>query len=168
MRNSGSVIGGAINFSTNHTQAKSGGIAWSTYIIFLIFGEWSQSALPCVVQELTSLSECTGVIWGLLLSRTKKVRRRDGSRVPYSGDMTWKNEFIALGKHLQNKRVRSFTDIPTRRYRHTTGDLHLAPLVDLAYFHPRLLFILLRRCLRNIPLPSFLCQSASHVVSHCP
>ena len=39
MRNSGSVIGGAINFSTNNTRASAGGIAWSTYLIFVGFGE---------------------------------------------------------------------------------------------------------------------------------
>lgn len=44
MRNSGSVIGGAINFATNHDDANGGGIAWSTYLIFVGFGK--QSSLP--------------------------------------------------------------------------------------------------------------------------
>jgi hypothetical protein len=35
MRSSGSVIGGAINFSTNYDRASAGGIAWSTYLIFV-------------------------------------------------------------------------------------------------------------------------------------
>lgn len=39
MRNSGSVIGGAINFSTNSEESSAGGIAWSTYLIFVGFGE---------------------------------------------------------------------------------------------------------------------------------
>lgn len=39
MRNSGSVIGGAINFATNHDDANGGGIAWSTYLIFVGFGK---------------------------------------------------------------------------------------------------------------------------------
>lgn len=43
MRNSGSVIGGAINFSTNSEEASAGGIAWSTYLIFVGFGEFPQS-----------------------------------------------------------------------------------------------------------------------------
>lgn len=47
MRNSGSVIGGAINFSTNHSQARAGGIAWSTYLIFVGFGTFELS-LGCV------------------------------------------------------------------------------------------------------------------------
>lgn len=39
MRSSGSVMGGAINFSTNNEQASAGGIAWSTYLIFVGFGK---------------------------------------------------------------------------------------------------------------------------------
>jgi len=38
MRNSGSVMGGAINFSNNHSKANAGGIALSTYLIFVAFG----------------------------------------------------------------------------------------------------------------------------------
>ncbi|KAK6905648.1 hypothetical protein I203_106478 [Kwoniella mangroviensis CBS 8507] len=86
MRNSGSVMGGAINFSTNNTQSSSGGIAWSTYLIFIGF-------------------ECTGVVWAFLLSKTSKVRRSDGSKVPYSRNLSWKEEFAALIKHAQNKRT---------------------------------------------------------------
>ncbi|WWC92017.1 uncharacterized protein L201_006971 [Kwoniella dendrophila CBS 6074] len=86
MRNSGSVIGGVINFVNNRSLDSAGGVAWSTYLIFIAF-------------------ECTGVIWALLLSKTKKVRRSDGSKVPYSGDITWKKEFTALWRHIQNKRT---------------------------------------------------------------
>ena len=39
MRNSGSIVGGAINFSTNYTSSSAGGIAWSTYLVFVGFGE---------------------------------------------------------------------------------------------------------------------------------
>lgn len=39
MRNSGSIIGGAINFSTNYSSSGGGGIAWSTYLVFVGFGE---------------------------------------------------------------------------------------------------------------------------------
>ncbi|WWC64898.1 uncharacterized protein I303_107512 [Kwoniella dejecticola CBS 10117] len=86
MRNSGSVIGGVINFVNNYKLDSAGGIMWSTYLIFIGF-------------------ECTGVFWALALSRTKKVRRSDGSKVPYSGDITWKKEFRALYLHIQNKRT---------------------------------------------------------------
>lgn len=86
MRNSGSVIGGAINFATNYSSSSAGGISWSTYLIFVGF-------------------EASGFIFAFLLSPTKKVRRSDGSHVPYSRDMTWKNEFSALYKHALNKRT---------------------------------------------------------------
>lgn len=39
MRNSGSIVGGAINFSSNYADSSSGGIAWSTYLIFVGFGK---------------------------------------------------------------------------------------------------------------------------------
>lgn len=39
MRSSGSVIGGAINFGNNHEDGASGAIKWSTYVVFIVFGE---------------------------------------------------------------------------------------------------------------------------------
>lgn len=39
MRNSGSIIGGAINFATNYSNSTAGGIAWFTYLIFVGFGK---------------------------------------------------------------------------------------------------------------------------------
>ncbi|KAJ4346324.1 uncharacterized protein N0V89_010253 [Didymosphaeria variabile] len=86
MRNSGSVIGGAINFSNNHSQSTGGGIAWVTYLIFLGF-------------------ECTGVIWALLLSKTAKVRRRDNSKILISKMQTWKQEFVSLGHYLRESKT---------------------------------------------------------------
>lgn len=86
MRNSGSVIGGAINFATNYSRASSGGIAWSTYLIFVGF-------------------ECTGVVWAFLLSPTKRVRRSDGTRVPTAETVTWRAEFSALWLHAQRKKT---------------------------------------------------------------
>ncbi|KUI72315.1 UNC93-like protein 2 [Cytospora mali] len=86
MRNSGSVIGGAINFSTNYSRASSGGIAWSTYLIFVGF-------------------ECTGVIWAFLLSPTKRVRRSDATPVPTTDTVTWKGEFSALWQHAQRRKT---------------------------------------------------------------
>jgi hypothetical protein len=38
MRNSGSVIGGAINFANNYENSSAGVIRWSTYLIFIAFG----------------------------------------------------------------------------------------------------------------------------------
>ncbi|KAM0722871.1 hypothetical protein Q7P37_001069 [Cladosporium fusiforme] len=86
MRSSGSVIGGAINFSTNYDRSNAGGIAWSTYLIFIAF-------------------ECTGVLWALSLSQTRHVRRRDGSKVPSSEMSTWKEEFKALWANYKLKRT---------------------------------------------------------------
>ena len=86
MRNSGSILGGAINYSTNFSKETAGGIAWSTYLVFVGFS-------------------ATGFIWALLLSPTAKVRRRDGSRIPSSARMSWKEEFVALWRHLQKPRV---------------------------------------------------------------
>ncbi|TDZ34527.1 UNC93-like protein 2 [Colletotrichum spinosum] len=86
MRNSGSVIGGAINFSTNYSTSSAGGIAWSTYLIFVAF-------------------ECTGVVWAFLLSPTRRVRRPNGSKIPMSGSISWKQEFAALWRHMQRRKT---------------------------------------------------------------
>ncbi|TIC93835.1 UNC93-like protein 2 [Colletotrichum higginsianum] len=86
MRNSGSVIGGAINFSNNYSRANAGGIAWSTYLIFIGF-------------------ECTGVIWAIFLSPTRRVRRRNGSKIPMPSNISWKKELIALWRHLQRRKT---------------------------------------------------------------
>ncbi|KAG9499492.1 hypothetical protein J7337_007948 [Fusarium musae] len=86
MRNSGSVIGGAINFSNNHSDSKAGGVAWSTYLVFISF-------------------ECTGIFWAFLLSPTRRVRRVDGSKVAMSERASWKDEFAALWKHLQRRKT---------------------------------------------------------------
>ncbi|KAG5743952.1 hypothetical protein H9Q69_005044 [Fusarium xylarioides] len=86
MRNSGSVIGGAINFSNNHSNSKAGGVAWSTYLVFIAF-------------------ECTGLVWAFLLSPTRRVRRHDGTKVSMSESASWKQEFAALWKHLQRRKT---------------------------------------------------------------
>jgi hypothetical protein len=39
MRNSGAIAGGAINFGNNSKNSAGGGVAWSTYLIFIGFGE---------------------------------------------------------------------------------------------------------------------------------
>ncbi|CAG8961848.1 hypothetical protein HYFRA_00014039 [Hymenoscyphus fraxineus] len=86
MRNSGSIIGGAINFSTNYSDSSAGGIAWSTYLIFVGFAS-------------------TGMIYALLLSPTKLVRRKNGTKVPCSDTVSWKREFIALWRHAQRPKT---------------------------------------------------------------
>jgi len=52
-----------------------------------------------------SLAECTGLLWALMLSATRKVRRSDGSKVATSPGLSWGGEFAALGKHIQRKKV---------------------------------------------------------------
>lgn len=86
MRNSGSIIGGAISYSTNYTDSNAGGIAWGTYLIFVAFA-------------------CTGIIWALLLSPTRLVRRRDGTKVPISKTTSWMGELRALWKHMKVPKV---------------------------------------------------------------
>ncbi|OBT73199.1 hypothetical protein VF21_08712 [Pseudogymnoascus sp. 05NY08] len=86
MRNTGSIVGGSINFYTNYKRSSAGGMAWSTYLIFVGF-------------------ECTGVIWAFMLSPTSKVRHRDGSKAGTSTDISWGAEFKALWKHLQNRKT---------------------------------------------------------------
>ncbi|KFY08388.1 hypothetical protein V492_06280 [Pseudogymnoascus sp. VKM F-4246] len=87
MRNTGSIVGGSINFYTNYKTSSAGGIAWSTYLIFVGF-------------------ECTGLIWAFMLSPTSKVRHRDGSKAATSTDISWAAEFQALWLHLQNRKAR--------------------------------------------------------------
>lgn len=86
MRNSGSVLGGAIAFGVNYKTAGAGAVALATYVIFITF-------------------ESTGPFWALLLSQTKDVRRHDGTVVPMSGPISWREEFKALAMHMRNKRV---------------------------------------------------------------
>lgn len=86
MRNSGSIIGGAISYSTNYKDSTAGGIAWGTYLIFVAFA-------------------CTGIIWALLLSPTRLVRRRDGTKVPISSTASWVGELKALAKHMRAPKV---------------------------------------------------------------
>ncbi|KAK1977117.1 major facilitator superfamily domain-containing protein [Colletotrichum cereale] len=85
MMNSGAVIGGIINFVANYRRSDAGGVVWFTYLIFVGL-------------------ECTGFIWALLLSPTKNVRRKDGTRPDLSSsgrNITWKAEFEALWAHAR-------------------------------------------------------------------
>lgn len=109
---------------------------------------------------INRLPEVSGFIFAFLLSPTKKVRRSDGSPVPYSRDMTWKSEFTALYKHALNKRVSPFGLHATEAY---NADTRFA---DLAGFYSRLLFILLRWGLRDLPHQSLLYPSSCAVKSH--
>jgi hypothetical protein len=86
MRNSGSVLGGAVSVATNYKSSGAGSVNLVTYIVFIAI-------------------ESSGPIWALLLSQTRHVRRTDGSKVPMSPNMSWKKEFQALWVHVQHRRV---------------------------------------------------------------
>lgn len=86
MRNSGSVVGGAVNFATNYGDSSAGGIKWSTYLIFVGF-------------------ECTGIIWAFMLSPTRRVRRKNGCTIPQGDSVSWKREFVALWRHLRRPKT---------------------------------------------------------------
>ncbi|WWD02381.1 hypothetical protein V865_000420 [Kwoniella europaea PYCC6329] len=86
MRNSGSILGGIVALVTNYKTAGAGGVAWSTYIVFMTL-------------------ESTGWIWALLLTPSEKVRRNDGTRVPISHKISWAEELKALIKHFSNRRL---------------------------------------------------------------
>jgi hypothetical protein len=95
MRNLGTLVGGGINFGINNTNSSAGGVAWSTYLVFIGF-------------------EASGIFFAVFLSPTKKVRRPDGSRVPMSNDRTWRSEFVALWKHLTTPKVGLAIRVPSR------------------------------------------------------
>ncbi|KAF5252695.1 hypothetical protein FANTH_2322 [Fusarium anthophilum] len=60
MRNSGSVIGGAINFSNNYSDSKAGGVAWSTYLVFIAFGKPHSSK---AISEASNKSSKNVLAW---------------------------------------------------------------------------------------------------------
>ena len=103
MRNSGSVIGGAISFGVNAKAATAGAVALGTYII--VSHSPSPDCRRPTAHPSSSTFESTGPIWALLLSPTHKVRRADGSRVVVSEDVSWKEEFQALFQTMQSKIV---------------------------------------------------------------
>lgn len=143
MRSSGSVIGGAINFSTNYDRSSTGGVSWGTYLIFIGI-------------------ECTGIIWALILSSTSKVRRRDGSHIEMSEKITWKQEFVELGKYLRKTSVSLSTTIFQSLNQHSNISL------DLAYLYTCLLFLLLWWHYGNISVSAFLRACSSTVVFPSP
>ncbi|EIM85085.1 MFS general substrate transporter [Stereum hirsutum FP-91666 SS1] len=86
-RNLGQLVGGAISLSTNVNSDSSGGIATSTYLIFVGL-------------------ECIGFPASLLLSPPEKVVRSDGSGVHTAvGTHSWKKEFKELWAAAIDKRT---------------------------------------------------------------
>jgi hypothetical protein len=62
-------MGGAINFSTNYSKSSEGGIAWSTYLIFVGFGEF-----PCI--HVNDVADKHGNIQNVLVSSGLSFYRR--------------------------------------------------------------------------------------------
>lgn len=56
-------MGGAINFSNNHSKANAGGIALSTYLIFVAFGMSHYYRSWCC--DLTATTQNAQVRFGL-------------------------------------------------------------------------------------------------------
>ena len=69
MRNTGSVIGGAINFSTNYDRAGSGGIAWTTYLIFVGFGKLYAVARHSCANNIQNVLDSYGRFFCLQLQK---------------------------------------------------------------------------------------------------
>lgn len=63
MRNSGSVIGGAINFANNYQNSAAGVIRWSTYIIFIGFGKCSFAECESLLTRMQSAPVLSGPVF---------------------------------------------------------------------------------------------------------
>lgn len=85
MRNSGSVIGGAINFSTNYKDSSAGGIVWSTYLIFVGFGKIGRSRSKVLRGSLTGCRMLRGRVGFLALSDQQSTTSR-WNKGPHVGE----------------------------------------------------------------------------------
>jgi hypothetical protein len=136
MRNSGSVLGGAVSVATNYKSSGAGSVNLVTYIVFITI-------------------ESSGPVWALLLSQTKHVRRNDGSKVPMSPNVSWKKEFQALWVHVKHRRVSSL--------RCDCKAAHV--ILDLADGVALVLLLLLPCCIQYLPGYSFLGSSTGSLVT---
>jgi MFS family permease len=80
-RNSGSVIGSAINFGLNHNPSAVSSLSSSTYIVFIVL-------------------QCIGPFVGLLLSEPGKVIRPDGTSPDIHNKITIKAELSAIHQRV--------------------------------------------------------------------
>ncbi|GAA5872286.1 hypothetical protein JCM8547_004801 [Rhodosporidiobolus lusitaniae] len=85
-RNSGSILGGAINLGFNATGSKTGKLDWRSYIVFVTL-------------------QCLGPAVGALLTPPGKVQRTDGTKVHIAKPLSNKQELKALWKLSWDKRV---------------------------------------------------------------
>ncbi|KAJ0122331.1 hypothetical protein J7T55_002844 [Diaporthe amygdali] len=85
-RNSGSILGGAINLAFNYAGRTTGKLDWRTYIVFVVL-------------------QCLGPVVVSFLSSPSKVRRRNGTRVQIGERVSDFDELKALGKALCRRDV---------------------------------------------------------------
>ncbi|KAF8912286.1 hypothetical protein CPB85DRAFT_1302311, partial [Mucidula mucida] len=85
-RNSGAILGGAINLGLNYSGKTTGKLNWKTYIVFVAL-------------------QCLGPAIALLLSPPDKVQRSDGIKVVLQKKRGDKEELIALLKLSITRRV---------------------------------------------------------------
>ncbi|OAL47410.1 MFS general substrate transporter [Pyrenochaeta sp. DS3sAY3a] len=72
-RNSGAILGGAINLSFNYSGKRLGKLDWRTYIVFVVL-------------------QCLGPAVAMLLSPPHKVQRRNGTKVKLLAKIPAKEE----------------------------------------------------------------------------
>ncbi|KAF9019647.1 hypothetical protein BDZ89DRAFT_1139200 [Hymenopellis radicata] len=85
-RNSGAILGGAINLGLNYSGKTTGKLNWKTYIVFVAL-------------------QCLGPAIALLLSPPDKIQRSDGTKVVLQKKLGNKEELIALLKLSITRRV---------------------------------------------------------------
>ncbi|KAH7368707.1 major facilitator superfamily domain-containing protein [Plectosphaerella cucumerina] len=91
-RNSGSILGGAINLAFNAKGSRTGKLDWRTYIVFVVL-------------------QCLGPALAFLLSPPEKVRRRNGTRVAKIERISDLEELKALGRLMIRKELLLLTPL---------------------------------------------------------
>ncbi|KUI72379.1 hypothetical protein VM1G_07565 [Cytospora mali] len=85
-RNSGSILGGAINLAFNYAGKTTGKLDWRTYIVFVVL-------------------QCLGPVVASLLSSPHKVQRRNGTQVQVAEQVSDVEELKSLFKAVRRKEV---------------------------------------------------------------
>ncbi|UPX16442.1 uncharacterized protein EKO05_0006841 [Ascochyta rabiei] len=85
-RNSGAILGGAINLAFNYSGKKLGKLDWKTYIVFVVL-------------------QCLAPAVAMLLSNPEKVQRKNGTKVKLMPKIPAKVEFAETLKLLLRKEM---------------------------------------------------------------
>ncbi|KAH7110900.1 major facilitator superfamily domain-containing protein [Dendryphion nanum] len=83
-RNSGAILGGAINLGFNYSGKRLGKLNWKTYIVFVVL-------------------QCLGPAVGMLLASPDKVQRRNGTQVKLLPKLPAKVELTETMKLMLRK-----------------------------------------------------------------